>query len=746
MRFIRPRFGIALWCVIALLMLIVPLWRLRAVRQWNFASVQRVLAPDYVSSPILVEGQANPKPTPAPIPYGFTEADQMAAAQRFPGEPVARLARLNVGEVTWRVNAILNGLTQNYFDAKSLAKAKARLKNNNPRVWEVTDAYFAHYDELERRFPASALVRAQHLRDISGMAYFSDPATDSAMYPAGSLALKYEPPASKQALQNAIQASREGARLQPKNAFFPWMESLFQFSLERPNEALRALEAAGRCADFDDYTFRNIEERTQLMKRLRTTGWEDDVAEQATALFPHYARMRSTARAASWQMQLARKRKDKAAEFRWAAALTSAAYPVARSERNSIICVLVGDAICKVSWRAAVQGEPNAPKTPEQGTPPPQRERDYEEFYKNNADLFARIARANGNDALARQTLAVSASLNGRELSQLSQTDPGGLETLSFRLSIFYWLGAQLLRISLGGALIWFVCWSFTRRLPIVAKTRAKMLLPAMFLSGVTGAILVGAALISPSLYGLLAGFYENPTEDKTFWMIAVLRDRWPLMLGVLWGVLVFGGAIGSAARAHTESNENSLRGWRDVILWAICVLCLTPIFYFYLDFKPANFVSDFVVYGVSLALISLSITASFASIRRSAGLKRVLTACLICVFWTGFVLPLVASFLFPDSLDPLFWFVVAAFVLGASLSSVVLLARGLRSARFSEIAVQIAARARIAAGVLALLGAIAYLGLALWTIPVEAKTRAIIQRQLQIGGAAWLREQIAQK
>ncbi len=748
MRFIRSRFGIVLWCAIALLILIVPLWRLRATRQWSFASIKEALAPDYISSPILAEGQ--PEPTRIPIPYGVTDADEAAAWRRFPAEPVAQLANLDYHAMNSRVHDLNRGITQNYADARSLASAQARSQAINPRVRAITDRYYSQYDALERRFPKSVLVRAQHLREVSSQTFFSDPATDEITQTPGDYWLKSDSWVSKNSLGDAIKAARQGARLRPDNAYFPWMEAVFQFELERPSDALRALEAAARCSKFDDFTFENIEERTRLLQRLRATGWEDDVAEQGLALFPHYSRMRAVARAASWQMQLARKRQDKAAAYRWAAALARASYPVARDERNSIITVLVGEAICKIGWSAAVKDRPNAPKSPVNMSGQ-EREAAFDAFNEANVALFADLARENGDDDLAQQTLSMAASLNARELVKFAQTDPGGLESLNYRLSVFYWLGAQLLRIALGGALTWLVCWPLTRRLP-VARTRAKMLLPAMFCAGVSSAILVGAALFAPSLYGLLSGFYEYPGEDKTFWAIAILRDRWPLMLGLLWGVLVVGGALVSASRAQNETEKSSLRPWLDVILWAGAVLCLTPIFYFYPDFKPANFAGDFTVYGAMLALLALSGVASFTRIRRAAGLKRVLTVCLIGLFWMGFMVPLLESLLFPGALSELFWFATLlwfariACAVGALVASAVLLMRGMKAVRVREIAVQIVARARIAAGVLALLGALAYLGIALWSIPVESRARAIMGRQLQVGGVAWLREQAARR
>ena len=477
MRFIRSRLGLVLWCAIALIIMAVPLWRLRAVRQWNFNSVQKALAPDYNSAPILVVGQPEPEPTPVPLPYGFSQDDNAAAVRRFPDEPIAQLTRFDVRKVNFKVHNLYNGLSQNYPDSKSLAQAKARLQKSQPSIWKTTDAYFDQYDALERQFPNSLLVRAQHLRDVTMLTYVSDPGTEKLIFPANTLVLKYDSPASNRALEEAIRVAREGARLQPDNAFFPWMEAIFQFALERPDAALRALELAAKCSTFDDYTFRSLDERTRLLRRLRTTGWEDDLTEWANTIFPHLSLMRSVARAASWQMQLARKRNDKPAAFRWAAATARAAYPVALNQRDSVICALVGQAICNIAWKAAVEDEPKDASTLAPGTPPPTAQ-DYEAIQKTNVALFAKAARANGDDALAQQTLAVAASFDARALSQYSESDATGQMAHFFWLSGFYWIGAQLLRLALGGALLWGACCFFTRRAPTIATTRAKMLLP----------------------------------------------------------------------------------------------------------------------------------------------------------------------------------------------------------------------------------------------------------------------------
>ncbi len=741
MRFIRSRFGIVLWCAIALLILTIPLWRLRVVRQWNFASVQKALEPDYNSSPILVAGQPEPEPTPVPLPYGFSQDDNAAAVRRFPAEPIAQLTRFDVLKLNVQVRSLNNGLYQNYPDAKSLAQAKARLQKSQPRIWKTTDAYFDQYDALERQFPNSLLVRAQHLRDVTMLTYVSDPGTEKLIFPANTLVLKFDSPASNRALEEAIRVAREGARLQPDNAFFPWMEAIFQFALERPDAALRALELAAKCSTFDDYTFRSLDERTRMLRRLRTTGWEDELTEWAHTIFPHYSLMRGVARAASWQMQLARKRNDKPAAFRWAAATARAAYPVALNQRDSVICALVGQAICHLTWSAAVQGEPDAPKKPAQNTPPEQREQDYRQFYADNAAVFARLARENGDDALAQQTLDVAAAPGGREFSRYSESDATGQMAHFLWLSGFYWVGAQLLRLALAGALLWGACCFFTRRTPTIAATRARMLLPAMFCVGITGAILVGAFRVSPSLYSLIFGGV-NPQDSEISWTVTILRDDFFWIIASLWLLLILGSALYDTLRAHFARQARpkpSVKSARWFVFAAIVIAAAIWATHFFLAAS-----NDVYLYGSLLILGALCLTISVQSLRKTAGLKRVFAACLIGAFWSG-VTPLILQTLNLDETNAwgsLLWMPVApAFAVAALLAAAVMVVRNFGSIQKFDF--QLAARTRIAAGVLALLCAVAYFGITLWTIPVEAKTRSMMQRQLQIGEVAWLREQI---
>ncbi len=749
MRFIRSRPGVVLWCAIALIIAIVPLWRLRAVRQWNFASVQATLMPDYNSAPILVAGQ--PKPTPVPIPYGFTAADEAAARQRFPNEPIARLARLNTGDLWREVNAITGPVSlSSYAQKDQLAQQKAQRKKLNPRIWKLTDAYFARYDDLLRRFPDSKLVRAQYLRDVLSVTNIADEGPlsrkDEERTDAEYLAsLKYDSPASPATLDKAIRVARDGARLQPDNAYFPWAEAIFQFAQKRPERALNALEAAGRCANFDDYTFEGVQRRVELLQRLRATGWEDELTEWAGFLFPHYSKMRSATRAATGQMRLARRRGDEKTAFRWAAATARASYPVVRSQRNSIICKLVGQALCHIVWRATIENEPNVPEI---SRVPDETEAQYADkfarYIERTAARFARFASAGGDEALARQTLAILPAFDGSELAVYAGKS---FPTYFNRLSDFYWLGAQLLRLSLGGALVWIICFFATRkRSAQVAATRQRMLLPAMFCAGATGALLVGALTLAPKLDALIGGAGVPPGEESLPIFVIALRDYWPALIVAVWAFVLFG--VPLWARAWRFKGTNKIARQKKplsltrVIAALVAFAALLGILFWIVGSVPAGRATDALVYIVLIAAGVTALGASFALIWRAHGPKRAVAVCGVVAFWLLIAAPFAES---SGADGPFYVFVLRTFAGLLILVAPILALRiwQLPLPQIKEFAFQIAVRTRIAAGVLALLCAVAYAGITLWTIPVEAQTRAMMARQLQIGGVAWLREQM---
>ncbi len=739
MRFIRSRPGLVVWCSIALIIAVVPFWRLRAVRQ--------------LQSPVVITkneaGAYKPYLEHPSGSLGLSPAKSRQARQRFPRQIEAQLANFDVEKVKHEVKAIQGPFNPYYNTPQQLVEISRRLLEVRPRVWQATDDYFARYDELERQFPNSLSVRAQHLRELMagdmGIDEGSAPAqADAAQREFYAGALRTDPWISPRQRESAIASARIAAELAPDNAFFPWMEALLQFSSARPLDALRALEAAGKCSTFDDYVLQGIAARQALLKRLQPTGWEDDFTEWALAGFPHLAKMRSGGRAAVGQMRLARRRGEPELDFRWATGLARASYAVASADENSLIGSLVGTALCAITLRGAIEDEPGAPLKPmsPDGLGPmksdEQRKAELQKYYDDNVAFFAQLARRKGDESLAIETQKVAGNLDARELSVWSDTSPRSVMAHLRTLASAYWLNAQLLVLTLGSAVIWCAFWAITRRRSDVAPARKKMLPLAMFGAGVTGALLVGARTVSPALQSFLdiVSYRAEPPELAP--ALAVLRDYWPLLIALLWVALIFGGAVVESARVATTRSQPEHKKSSDklrVAGWAVFIVSLLAALGYSVQTLPSRFNVDWLIYVFLAITAFVSVALSFVGIQRTQGRARFFVMGMVAALWIT-VAMIVLTFVVEQEAS--FYGQIAL------VSSFALLASGLgllfQSQKFIH---ELAARTRIAAGVLALLCAVAYFGITLWSVPVEAKTRAMLARQLQIGEVAWLREQL---
>ena len=739
MRLVRSRPGIIVWCALALLVSLVPLWRLRATRQWQSPIVD--VQTNLDDNQFRVENPSRQ--------FGLSARQSRVVQSRFPDQSSAQLAALDIEKLVEEVQTVGGTFKSYYNEPEQLPQLRAQLQKKTPQVWNLTDPYFAQYEKLERRFPNSKMVRAQHLRDVMRGELGIDegpPPKDAAPEQLEFFAgvLKLDAWISPQQSQSAIQAAREGARLAPDNAFFPWMEALLQFSAERPNEALRALEKAGQCSTFDDYVFQGVSERLELLRRLRSVGWEDEFTEWALAGLPHLAKMRSLARGAVGQMRLARRGDKPQLAYRWFKGVAAASYVVARSEQNTLIGALVGEALCKIVWRGAVEEAPNAPKLPARGTPQApkseaQYKREFDQFYLDNAAILAEVARTNGDAQLASATRQTARNFDAQALSIWMNNDPRSVTAQLQTLAGAYWLQAQLLRLALGAAAVWCLFWGVTRRLNGIASARTRLLLPVMFGAGATGAILLGARSVSPQLKSFLDLVRDAEKPPELWFPLAVLRDQWPLLLALMWAAFVFGGAIWHCARGSRSRDGAAPRSsprWLHFAGWMLLLIATIVGVSLLVQSVLMSFRADWPFYALLTVLALVSLVTNIEGIRRTQGRARMLVVCLTVAFWmtvAAFTLSVVVA---EDS------FFYGQFALLGAIS-VLVCSFGL-ILQIQDFAFEIAARIRVAAGALALLGAVAYVGIALWTIPVERDAHAMMARQLQIGEVAWLREQMA--
>ncbi len=736
MRFVRQRVGLMVWAFVALLVLLVPLWRLRAQRQCKSPVVDILLSPEVLRFQVVSPAGG----------FGLSQSEEQQAARRFRGDVAAQLSRLNEAELTRQINTLEESISSvPVSNAKELAQAQAKLRQLRPHLWKLSGDYFARYDELERRFPNSNEVRAQRLRDTMAGALPLDeglpprPASPSAP----DLTLRFESSLSPTGREAAIRSAREGARREPDNAFFRWMEAILEFSQNRPDAALVALEAAGRCSDFRDYSLQSVALRLATLRRLRATGWEDDFTEYALSPFPHFAKMRSATRAGVEQIRLARHRGDEARAFRFGAALSRAGALVARSDKNTLISSAVGEATCAIAWRGAVEGVPGAPQVPDATLKDAKRQgAAYENYARQNVAFFAAMARARGQNDLARQVETTFASFDMPKLAAESFSNPDAIPAHIERLHGAYWLGSQLLRLSLVGAVLWCLSWALTRRRSeTVARSRAQMLVPAMFCAGITGAILVaGASSSSLKWFFSLGG--EEPVSNR-FSVAEFLRAGWPLVLAVLWTTLVLASALWACRRksARLEPKFN-LRHIARGFGWSVFVVCVLIVFGFSVGSAPSGSGSDLIFYCALLVVAMVALVASGLGVWQNKGQKRAFAACLAGAFWTG----IAGQFASSGTGDVPFYAMIAGGIAALLAVSALILALKIWKINFAgarNFAWEVTARARVAAGIIALLSALGYFGIALWTIPVEHRARALMDRQLRIGEVALLREQL---
>ena len=370
-----------------------------------------------------------------------------------------------------------------------------------------------------------------------------------------------------------------------------------------------------------------------------------------------------------------------------------------------------------------------------------QRKTTLQKYYDDNVAFFSQLARRNGDEALALETRKVAGHLDARELSKWNESSPRSMTARFQTLASAYWINAQLLKMALGCAALWCAFWFVTRRWGDVAPARKKMLPLAMFGAGVTGALVVGAHSIAPALKSFLDLMNYQVEPPALSPPLAVLRDYWPLLIALLWVSLIFGGAVAQSARlaaSHNQRETKSASGKWRVAGWALLGAVLLAALGYFVQIVPVMFDADWLFYVFLAVVAFVALALSFIGIQRTRGYARCFFLVMVAAFWLSVVMVILAFVVEQDS--TLYGQIALASSLALIASALGLM---LQSQNFLR---ELALRARIAAGVLALLCAVAYFGVTLWTLPVEHQTRATIERQLQIGEVAWLREQMREK
>lgn len=522
MAWLKRALGVKIFFVVWLPVLLIPLWRLHAWREWR--------------NPQLLEQSARTGTSPnRQLELGLSPQNQSQLARRFPGEAAAELTALsqpNLGR----------------SDLNSLSNAELQ---------KATGEYFARLARLSARFPHDLSVRAQWLRDATQGPLSIESAQLQASYNPTFPTTISPPWISAAQREAAIACARAGAAQEPGNAFWPWMEAIFQFSLRRDELALRALERAGSCASFDDRTLETVKRRIALMHRVQIAGSEDEFWEALSITFPHYGRLRSAARQTIWLSKGALERGEGARALEIADILQRAGAPVAHSN-ESLIGRLVGEALSFIAWSSTLK---NA------GMELPNFETDDSDAQqKSRAAIsarFAAYARQKSRPDIARRAQVIAASMSGARL--VAALRSGKFEELAAaqnRLGRWHWALSHLLRLTLGGALVWGIFWMISRKWDAApASARRGAAVAAAFGWGATGATLA-------------AGWRLGAANEFPVWFDAAATDpdllfdrALPFAVALIWLAPTLVAAIVETMKKkkqNTNRPRQKSRFWRD--------------------------------------------------------------------------------------------------------------------------------------------------------------------------------------
>ncbi len=697
--------GVKIWVMVWLLVALVPLWRLHAVRQWQN---------DQINSPEME------------LKLGFSEESAHEAQRRFPND----------------LSAQLNDIWPRFFRIAPNTYSSSQtlgVNEQSKQVRQKINESFGRYAELLRRFPDSNRVRAQWLRDSTGGALAVESDELVATYRGTNL---FERPQtqnwiSKEQLEKVIRIARDGARLEPDNAFWPWMEAVFQFSLRRDEAALQALQKAGNCARFDDGMNQTTRERVALMHRVQTADFNDDLAEMWGALFPHLGRLRLAARAAMWQAKLALGRGDTARALQIAEIVQRAATPMARS-RSSLITRLVGEAQCDIAWQQIVVYAGGKKQEFAGNSDPAQREAESRAI----AEKFAAYARRNGRTDLAQDALNLQASFNAWKLRDaLPNPDSNELLQASVSPARFHWLSAQLLQLTVWSAAVWLVT-ALLWRDKAPDKTRRATLICATFCIGATGALLGVAIRLGAVKEVSSWASGDSPVPNFDF------ESNLPLFLLLLWGMPLLAMSVLAAIRPGFRPE---IRGARRLFIGqALLYAGLFGSFWIVTDAvsQPLGNTIAGQLWPAPPLIFALFLLAAciFHIWRARSALNP--SACLLsgaALLWAP-VFIVSQHRLGATLLDGFGW--VYVWVLVLLLSSVVWWAKeaGLKKLARSPFVSELGTRSRLTAATLALCSTLAYFALIFAAMPARHHAQEILNQYLEIGQVAWLENELARR
>lgn len=181
------------------------------------------------------------------LPWGDVRWDQLA--QKHPDDP--------------RVMAV--AIQSRWRDASDQSGDESDVPSNEERQRvQVRDL-----GVLASRFPDQLWLRASQLRFGTFRSFGIDAGRG---FGRRTLSSK-----DRAELEFQVSTARNAARREPDNAFWPYIESVYEFALRDDGAALRALEAAGRCTRFNSYEEEESHQLLQAARIAREPLWEEKI-------------------------------------------------------------------------------------------------------------------------------------------------------------------------------------------------------------------------------------------------------------------------------------------------------------------------------------------------------------------------------------------------------------------------------------------------------------------------------------
>lgn len=107
------------------------------------------------------------------------------------------------------------------------------------------------------------------------------------------------------------QIAHEGRKREPDNAFWPWMEAAFDFSIGQDDAALKAFERIQHCTRFDDYGHQAVKARLEFWENHGNPSFEQKIRQLFfSQMLPHLTALRESGELASDRAALLRKNGD----------------------------------------------------------------------------------------------------------------------------------------------------------------------------------------------------------------------------------------------------------------------------------------------------------------------------------------------------------------------------------------------------------------------------------------------------